>query len=543
MQRFLSILFLIVVAFALYFSALSFEFAWLDDTEILGGKLIANNLQEAFRMWLWDDGNYTSYHRPVYNWMHSIDWAIWGKNAFGFHLSSLVIHILNGILFFTLLRRLTTWTWGAFLLCLLWLVIPVHVPTVALIHAKGDLLSTLFLLTTFHLLLFEKKGWHLLGGFTLLLALGSKEVALAGVLFMTIYFFRKHQKQGTRWIAIIAPTLLYLVFRLLSTSEHFEGGQYVHRILTFPLVYGSYFWESMSGLRLSISDTVISWGARDAMDLVIHLVMLFGAMGIQWWSWKKVPESRAFILLFNLFLLPVSQIIPTLHFRADRFLYMASFGWLGMWATLTHHYLGKRNLSMVAGGIIGIYFFWQSQKEMPFYQNSESLFSRTIELEPANREARGYMGLMASLGGDESHAIFHYTRALNGNPSIFSYSDRHMVRANMAVSQMRLFQYDAALNNFLQSYEALGQPVNMDFNIGLCYKNTRQSQKAYEHFVRFQRRYPEDMTVMEKLVEVYVDMGKRNKAMEEINRILRIKPDHPHAAALKDAMIQLQNAR
>jgi len=89
----------------LYLPALSHEFVWLDHPKIVEGALIVDDLR-AIPDLLVHGRDFAGYHRPIYALMHSLDRALWGLEPFGFHLSSLVLHVMNALGVFVLARKL-----------------------------------------------------------------------------------------------------------------------------------------------------------------------------------------------------------------------------------------------------------------------------------------------------------------------------------------------------------------------------------------------------------------------------------------------------
>ena len=45
--------------------------------------------------------------RPVVNLTYAIDWSVWGLDPFGFHLTNVLVHVVNVALVFQLAWRLT----------------------------------------------------------------------------------------------------------------------------------------------------------------------------------------------------------------------------------------------------------------------------------------------------------------------------------------------------------------------------------------------------------------------------------------------------
>ena len=94
----------LAVVAAAYLPSLRNGFVWLDEREILQHGLIVDRLGEIPGLFL-NDRNYAGYHRPIYDLLHSLDAAIWGFRPFGFHLSSLVLHLANVFLVWLLVRK------------------------------------------------------------------------------------------------------------------------------------------------------------------------------------------------------------------------------------------------------------------------------------------------------------------------------------------------------------------------------------------------------------------------------------------------------
>jgi hypothetical protein len=94
-------------------------------------------------------------HNPYYatggplTWLsHVIDIELFGLSPRGHHVSSLLLHLMNVVLLFALLRRLTGLTVPSAIVAALFAVHPVHVESVAWISQRKDVLSTLFWLLT-----------------------------------------------------------------------------------------------------------------------------------------------------------------------------------------------------------------------------------------------------------------------------------------------------------------------------------------------------------------------------------------------------------
>ncbi len=77
-----------------------------------------------------------------------LDYQIFGLNPHGYHLINLLFHVLNTILLFLILRRMTKKLWPSAFVAALFAIHPLHVESVAWITERKDVLSTFFWMLT-----------------------------------------------------------------------------------------------------------------------------------------------------------------------------------------------------------------------------------------------------------------------------------------------------------------------------------------------------------------------------------------------------------
>ena len=71
-------------------------------------------------------GSGESYYRPLFWLSLALDSKLWGSHPFGFHLSSLLLHWINGFLLFSLLRKVRVPLEIAGCTALVWLALPIN---------------------------------------------------------------------------------------------------------------------------------------------------------------------------------------------------------------------------------------------------------------------------------------------------------------------------------------------------------------------------------------------------------------------------------
>ena len=92
--------------------------------------------------------------RKSANW-HPLTWlslmldhSIFGLNPSGYHLINLLFHLMNTVLLFLILLRMTKTIWPCAFVAALFAIHPLHVESVAWIAERKDVLSTFFWMLT-----------------------------------------------------------------------------------------------------------------------------------------------------------------------------------------------------------------------------------------------------------------------------------------------------------------------------------------------------------------------------------------------------------
>jgi 4-amino-4-deoxy-L-arabinose transferase-like glycosyltransferase len=156
-----------------YSSSLFNGFVWDDDSYIRNNPLVQSfNLPDIFSSF--SMGNY----HPLTMFSLAIEYKLFGLNEAGFHVVSLVLHLLNVFLVFNLILRLTGQFQIAIVASLLFGIHPMHVESVAWISERKDLLySAFFLVALIYYVKFtqnETKKYYFLSLLFFLLSLLSK---------------------------------------------------------------------------------------------------------------------------------------------------------------------------------------------------------------------------------------------------------------------------------------------------------------------------------------------------------------------------------
>jgi protein O-mannosyl-transferase len=347
---------LVVVVFLCFANALRNDFVF-DDIYLVS----VNNQIRSLNLPL-----LLSSYRPIRDISYAIDFALWGENPFGFHLTSILIHAANVLLVFALVRRLTKDLVTATLTALIFAVHPIQTDSVTYISGRRDVLFTFFYLLAFQsYLTYYRNRWSAkaVASFILflllwMLSLLSKEMAVSLPILIFVWHFCDawEERTGSLWrrvwqttkrtfnrekwfwmlllLAGIAFTVYWVVIKRashrvgLGTFEYWGGSFYLN-MLTVTRVHAWYLKQLIYPTPIAqylgafeISESLFDW------RFLVSLVVVGGLLCYGFLQLNRDKLMAFAIFSYFVLLLPVSQLIPHHELLADHYLYlsMMSFG-------------------------------------------------------------------------------------------------------------------------------------------------------------------------------------------------------------------------
>ena len=165
---------LVVCTLAVYWQVINHDFINFDD-----GPYVTENAQVQSGLtlhglqWAFTTTHTTNWH-PLTWLSHMLDVELYGMEPGGHHVTGLLFHLLNTVLLFLLLKRLTGAHWCSAFVAMLFAIHPLHVESVAWVSERKDVMSTFFWMLTIWLYAdYVLKGQKIKYGLALLIfALG-----------------------------------------------------------------------------------------------------------------------------------------------------------------------------------------------------------------------------------------------------------------------------------------------------------------------------------------------------------------------------------
>lgn len=426
-QRLLPVLLLIAVTGAVYGITAKFQLLnTLDDLYYISNNQTVKEISFSHLTWAWSTfyvGNYA----PVHIMSYMVDYALWGLNPAGYHLENVVIHVMNGVLFYLLLRRLSLTEWQALGSAWIFLLHPVQVETVAWVSQRKNLLAMLFFLVAmlgYQAYLADnsnKLRMYLLSITSAVAASLSKSVVVI-LPVMLILFDMSYYQPASRFMVrrvvdklpFILVSLAVAVLALVSQSNvsqfqdatggrrDFVGGSPVATFFTMVPVLISYLRDCFWPLALSPYYMVPVRREADT-DFIISLLILLALLVTAVYLYFRVRRMVFWYGLFFIALVPVLQFIPLITLKNDRYLYFPLMGFavvmvMGISALLRTIPKQLQLFLRLAVCTILLIMPMLTFRQVLFWRDDITVWSRAIEVDPENRLAwlmlaKGYTGL------------------------------------------------------------------------------------------------------------------------------------------------------
>ena len=532
---------LIIITLLAYIKIFNAEFVYDDYAFIVNNKDIQSF--EPFSKFFLSTDIFTgsNYHtetgggknwRPVASLAFAAQYALFGKNPSGFHFTSIFLHILNLILVYLLVMKLTKRIGVSALTAAFWALHPAATEAVSWVANQSSLIFFgFFILAVLSILKYQenkdKKFFLWFSYLFFAVSLFTKETALGGIFIIPFVFllgYRKQEKIFFRKIFInsspfilIGLTYFYARYKILGAlGDHALRGSFLENILLAPTVFYKYVSLAVYpvNLMLNYANYPLPSGMGDPRVISGILSLSFLAF-LFYIGFRKFQFSFILgIVWFLAFLLPVLQIIPFQDIVGERFLYAPLLGFfliiiLGFDDFFKYVNLKfNRNLNS-AGGAVAVFalilFFILTFNRNNDWTNSENLWSSVLRIDPINEKALANLTGYYISNGNAAKVIETSEKLLKIN------SEGVGVYINLGVGLAMAGQLEEAELKFLKALSKKPDSKPALINLAVIYQNTGRYEKALEIIKNLNKKYPDDEGIKQRLAQLE-NIVKYNKS-------------------------------
>jgi tetratricopeptide (TPR) repeat protein len=390
--------------------------------------------------------------RPIVNFSYAVDRALWGTQPLGFHVTNVLLHMLNVVLLFQLARRFGKDELAAFGAAGLFAVHPMMTEAVGYISGRSEVLCATF----FMLALLCGRRWihgrsnRLRQGFggqedvrdTFLTlgfwcaALATKESAAMFPFVFLAYDWlgaagtaeEKRRRLLTIHLPLVGTAVLAGIVRLLIFARlEYVGQTRIHwsYVLLELDVVRRYVWMMINPAGQAIFHEVAAVGLFDPRTLLAVLVL--GLMVALSWRLRRVDWVASFgILWFLLLLVPSSALIALDQGEpmAEHRVYLAScgifltagaaIGWVGAYV---RHLRYARTAGAAVLGLVVVSFGAETILRNAVWADPVTLWRESVELAPTHYRPRLLLGESLQDKGRRDEAVEQYQAAIRLRPA------------------------------------------------------------------------------------------------------------------------------
>jgi len=465
------------IVFASFLPVLNNGFVWDDNLNFVENfnyrGLSAPNLY-----WMFTTFHDANYH-PLAWLTLGVDFCLWGMNPAGYHLTNLVLHVLNAACFYFLillfLRRLEAANGRKFEMqisaamgALFFAVHPLRVETVAWVSARGDVLCCFFYLLTIiaYVRMSEKqtaaarRKWLLLALLFFVFSLLSRAwgITLPLVLLVLDLYplgrFDLKDRSASLRKKVLLEKIFFVLFALgaailalwAKKGSMLEVAQHgiIDRFMQAAYGLCFYIWKTIVPLRLYpgyLLDKTFNPLAPKYLLCAILVFSITAGVIIMRHRW---PWALTAWICYAVIVSPQLGFVQSgPQIAADRYTYIACLpfgvlvggGVIRLWIAWHQEYVPSTacvaSFALICMSLLVLSLLSFNQSRI--WYNNLTLSNYGIKLNPGNSDAHYYRGLLREKQGDLKGALEDYTSAIQFDPEhAKAYNNRGAIRKNQA---------------------------------------------------------------------------------------------------------------
>jgi len=542
----LTIIFILVylaLVLFIFLPAMEGDFLWDDklfiseNPNILGHAFLKNFLTSPFGGLIGLDKNSVllnrvmQFYRPVTSLTYWLDFKAWRLNPAGFHLTNILIHLMNTILLFVILLQLGMRRIPAFMGGLLFALFPLHFENVSWITGRTDLLAFFFVVLSalFFITYFKKENYPLLlaSAFFLLLALLSKENSLVAIVIYVVLVWQKKlspQKSAVVCLPAAVSVMMWLILRRIALgglTMAFSG----RTLSDFLAAFGFYSFKTILPFKLSYTINsaevfnntffAVLGGIFTLVFVLLGIILLLKRPSPRL-KWQFGPFA------FFLLLLPSVGVIfsaLTVSYMGWRFLYLPSAVFVSYLSYVLFTKMKPKAIPITILALICVFYGTEIYPKNKNFGQSEQGFWLGIE-NIHKEDLIAKMNIAQHLlNRDEQKALAVYN-------DILQQKDHHQYEMFRIRTYEELAAYfthkkdldraEEYFNKLFQIRDVQSQFTYFGYATFLAYKG--EPEEGEKIVTEMLRLFPQNHQVLLHAANFYSVVGKTQRAIELLRR-------------------------
>jgi tetratricopeptide (TPR) repeat protein len=539
---------LLIATLTVYWQVGRFDFINYDDTGyITGNDHVKSGLTLKGLIWSFQTTGLSNWH-PLTWLSFMLDIEIYGLNAGGHHLTSVLFHLANTLLLFILLRRMTTALWPSAFVAALFALHPLHVESVAWVAERKDVLSTflgmLSLISYVRYTQQHSRSWYGLALLCFMLALMAKPmlVTLPFVLLLLDYwplgrikfnsaFGLQSSDQTSSVFSLLFEKIPFFILTAASCVVTYyaqqSGGAVVpfelyplsirvaNAVVAYMAYIGKMFWPAQLAVFYPYPDSFALWQVAAAAAV---LVAVFIWVTVQI---RKRPYLAVGWLWYFGTLVPVIGLVQVgSQAMADRYTYVPLIGLFIMIAwggaeLIVRRRLKRIRVAIVLGAVL-MALMIVARVQTGHWANSITVFEHAIKTTGGSWVAHNNLGKALTDLGSGTEAFQHYSAALRYNPN-----SAH-IHVNFGSALLAQGKIDEAVDHFDHALKLDPDFAEAYNNLGLAHVRRGHIEDAVYYFRIALQKNPYHANANKNLNLAISINAKINQAVTRMRQSLNI---------------------
>jgi tetratricopeptide (TPR) repeat protein len=534
---------LFVTILLVYQPAWRAGFIWDDDVYVTNNPLLT--APDGLRR-IWFSLDSPSQYFPLVYTSFYFERMLWGFHAAGYHAANIVLHAVNALVLWRLLKRLRIP--GALIGAAIFALHPVQVESVAWItERKNVLMGLCFVLSLRAWTEFvdekSKARWRFYAGALVFyaLALAAKTTACTLPAALLVILWLKRMPIDRRRLGQIAPfvvlggcmgliTIWWERYHIGTRGVAFSIGP-VERLLIACRAIWFYLGKLVWPSNLAFSYARWNVSASDATAW-FWVLLTVGAGTAIWVARKSIGRTLGLAAIFYVTTLaPVLGFIMLYTFRyafvADHYQYLACIGPAALAGAAVmraaHLWAGRARVIIAGGGALIAALGVLSWRQAGVYKTDEILWRETLEKNPRSWLACNNLGNDLLDRGDADGAMAQFRAALELEPRL---AENY---ANLGNAFSQKGQVDDAIEQYNHALALDPSAAEVHFNLANALRQKGQTSEAIAHYRRAVELKPTYAEARSNLGYVLFQLKDLPAAIEQWQKAVELEPNNAGA--------------
>jgi len=528
-----AMLMLCAIAFIAFGRSILFGYAPIDDAFV-----VVRNLATRGPTFAHIKAAFTSFDPELYIpatiVSFQLNYLISGFAPWSYHLMNVLLHGMNAVLLFLILKKITAAPRASLFAAALFAVHPINTEVVVWITARKDLLSTFFAFASTLAFLRNTRCGILLSIVLFLFALLAKvAVAPLPLIFPLLLTYQRKKWTRNTLLSVLPFLLLSLIFvavALFGKERIVQTSHLTETLLLIPM--STLFLLSKFFFPLNLSPLYEFTDPISLMNpwIVASLIGFIGVSGL--FLCKKSLRPTPYTLSLVTFLVLLSPAFltfrkaGTIFLASDRYLYLPSLGLLLLITLLLQNLserwsFPKQVIAGMSGCIVALLCLLSIRQTM-YWKTADTLFTHALAATPRSIAARVALA-QTKLDSDDPLQAFAILKE--------GLKQKDDVRLHLMAGTIyaRVGQVSDALAEFRKV--TLRSPENADawFSIGYIMEQTGDSAGALDNYRTAVTLDPSDVPALVGIGRILAAKDDLNGAEQAFRSALAWNPNSMEA--------------